>query len=47
MALFHHNLDKPAPEGETILDFTEAEMMGVAAASDGPYASHLHFAPDR
>jgi len=22
-------------------------MMGVAVASAGPYANHLHFAPDR
>ena len=34
------------PEGETILDFAEAEMMGVEVASAEPYASYLHFAPE-
>ena len=36
-------------EGYIILDSTEEEMMGGgrAVASAGPYASHLHLAPDR
>jgi len=29
------------------LDFNEATDDGVAIASDGPYANHLHLAPDR
>ena len=32
------------PEWQTILDFAEADMMGVAVASAEPYASYLHFA---
>ena len=34
-------------KGRTILDFTEARDDGVAVASAGPYANHLHLAPDR
>jgi len=37
---------KPAPEKYTILDFTGARDDAVAVASDGPYANHLHLAPD-
>ena len=33
-------------KGRTILDFNEARDVGVAVASAGPYANHLHFAPD-
>jgi len=31
------------------LDFSEARgtLMGVAVATDGPYANHLHHTPDR
>ena len=28
VAFFQDNLSKPVPKGQTILDFTEAEMMG-------------------
>ena len=31
----------------TILDFNKARDDGVAAALAGPYANHLHLAPDR
>ena len=31
----------------SILDFTAARDDGVAVASAGPYANHLHLAPDR
>jgi len=41
-----NNLGKPAPEGKTILDFNEAKDDGVAMASAGPYANHLHLALD-
>jgi len=34
-------------KGKTNLDFDEARDNGVAVASAGPYANHLHFAPDR
>jgi len=34
-----------APEKQTILDFTEARDVGVAVASAGPYANHLHHTP--
>ena len=34
------------PEGYTILNFAEAEMMWVAVASAELYASHLHSAPE-
>jgi len=37
------NLGKPA---QAILDFEEARDDGVAVASAGPYANHLHLAPD-
>jgi len=47
MAFFQDNLDKPAAERKTILDFTGARDDGVAVASAGPYANHLHFAPNR
>jgi len=47
MAFFQDNLGKPAPERQTILDFTEARHDGVAVASAGPYANHLHHTPDR
>jgi len=47
MAFFQENLGKPAPERQTILDFTGARDNGVAVASSGPYANHLHLAPDR
>jgi len=42
-------VSKPAPEqkGETSLDFSEARDDGVTVASAGPYANHLHLAPDR
>jgi len=47
---FQDNLGKPAPERQTILDFTgtrdDDDMVAVASA--GPYANHhLHLAPDR
>jgi len=45
--LFQDNLGKLAPEGKTILDFNEARDDGVAVASTGPYANHLHLALDR
>ena len=32
-------------KGRTILDLTEARNDGVAVASAGLYANHLHFAP--
>jgi len=44
---FQDNLGKPAPERQTVLDFTAARDDGVAMASDGPYANHLHLTPDR
>jgi len=47
MAFFPDNLGKPAPKRQTILDFTGARHDGVALASAGPYANHLHLAPDR
>ena len=47
MAFFQDNLGKPAPERKTILDFTGATDDGVAVASAGPYANHLHLAPYR
>jgi len=46
MAFFLDNLGKPVPEGQTILDFTEARDDGVAVASAGTCASHLHLASD-
>jgi len=44
---FQDNLRKPAPERQTILDFTGARYDGVAEASAEPHANHLHLAPDR
>jgi len=41
--LFQDNLGKPAPE---ILNQLKRDDM-VAVASAGPYANHLHLAPDR
>jgi len=35
------------PERLTILGFSEARDDGVAVASAGPYANHMHCAPDR
>jgi len=40
-------MGEPAPEKHTILDFNEARDDGVAEASVGPHANHLHLAPDR
>jgi len=34
-------------KGRTFLDFNEARDDGVAVASSGPYANHLHLSPDR
>jgi len=42
MAVFPGNLDKPAPERQTILDFTGATDDEVAVESAGQYANHLH-----
>ena len=47
MACFPGQPGKPAPEIQTILDFTGARDDGVAVASVGLYANHLHLAPDR
>jgi len=33
-------------KGRTILAFNEARDDGVAVASAGPFANHLHFTPD-
>jgi len=41
------NVDKPVPERLTKLDFNEERDDGVAMASAGLYANHLHLAPDR
>jgi len=46
-AFFEDNLGKKAPERQIILDFTAARDDGVAKALAGPYADHLHLAPDR
>ena len=46
-AFFQGNLGKLAPERQTILDFSGARDDEVAVASAGPYANHLHRAPDR
>jgi len=35
MAFFQDNLGKPVREGQTMLDFPEAEMMWVAAWRNG------------
>jgi len=45
--IYYYNLGKPVPEGKTILDFNESRDDGVAVASAGPYANHLHFSSDR
>jgi len=34
-------------KGENIPDFNEAREDGVAVASAGQYANHLHLAPDK
>jgi len=34
-------------KGRAILDFGEARDDGLAVASAGPHANHLHFAQDR
>jgi len=47
MAFFQDNLGKLARERQTSLDFIGARDDGVAVASAGPYANHLHLAPDR
>jgi len=47
MAFPQDKLGKPAPQRYTILDFTVARDDVVAVASPGPYANHLHLAPDR
>jgi len=39
-------MGKPAPK-QANLDFNEARDDGVAVASAGPYANHLHLVPDR
>jgi len=41
-------MGKPVPKRQNqILDFNEAGDDGVAVASAGPYANHVHLAPDR
>jgi len=47
VAFFRENLGMLAPERYTILDFTGARDDELAMASAGPYANHLHLAPDR
>jgi len=44
---FRDNLGKPAPERQTILNFTVARDDEVVVASAGPYANHLHLVRDR
>ena len=44
---FLDKLGKPAPERQNHLDFNEERDNGVAVASAGPYANHLHLVPDR
>jgi len=46
-AFFQDSLGKPAPERLTVLDFAGARDDGMAVASTGPCADHLHFAPNR
>jgi len=46
-AYFQDNLGNPATKRQTILEFTGARDDGVAVASAGPYANHLHLAPDK
>jgi len=45
--VFQNYPGKPLPKGRTILDINEARDDGVAVVSDGPYANHLHFSPER
>jgi len=40
-------LGKPTPARLTTLDYTAARDDGMAVASAGPYANHLHLTPDR
>jgi len=47
LTFFQDTLGKPAPERQTILDFTGARDDGVAVASAEPYANHFHLTPDR
>jgi len=47
MAFFQYNPGKLATERQTIVDFTGATDDGVAVASVGPHANHVHLAPDR
>jgi len=42
-AFFQDNMGKPAPERQTILDFTGARDDGMAVASAGPI--YISFAP--
>jgi len=44
---YQDNLDKPVPEGQTILDFNEAKDDEVAVTSAEPYAYQLHLVPDK
>ena len=37
---------KPAAERSNNIDVNEARADGVAVASAGPYANHLHLTPD-
>ena len=46
-ASFTNNLGKPATERLTNPDFNETRDHRVEMASAGPYANHLHLAPDR
>jgi len=41
LPFFQDNLGKPAPETQTILDFTGARDDGMVVALAGPYANHL------
>jgi len=45
-ALSHDNLVKPAPEVPLRCRLNQV-VDGVAVASAGPNANHLHFTPDR
>jgi len=44
---FEDNLGKLTPEGLNDLDFNEARDDGVAVASAGTYANHLHLSEYR
>jgi len=44
---FRTSLVSRHQKGETILDFNEARDDGIAVASAGPDANHLHLAADR